>query len=453
MLYAIDKNTNSLPAIEAALNDLRQIINYRIKAWFNGENIAFNDLVGKLQLGGNLLRDEVLNEMNFVPRTEEMVIILTAIAPHVLPNFFESVIMERMPNGGDFPEFGGVKGTNYRGMLPTGETIQFILAGMDINERIDAQDYFGSDHFFYKQDILWIERMKEGEPVMSGKLIVSQEWLHKLLTGKELSPQFDTEFPARCITTSMTWDDLVLNNNTADHVNDLKIWLECNKAVLSDTSLGRKIKPGYRVLFHGPSGTGKTLTATLLGKQFERDVYRIDLSQVVSKYIGETEKNLEKVFLKASHKDWILFFDEADALFGKRTNVQSSHDKYANQEVSYLLQRIEDFSGLLILASNLKTNMDDAFVRRFHSIVHFPAPNQQERLQLWYKTMPSFIEQEEDLDLRFFAEKYELTGAAILNVVHNACLKSVSRKDNFLRHKDLLEAIRKEFRKEERTMG
>lgn len=453
MLYAIDKSTIPSPPIEAALNDLRQIITYRIKAFFNGEQIVFADLIDKQPLSSDLLRDEISVELNRVLHTEELIIILTAIAPHVLPNFFESIIMEQLPNGGDFSEFGGVKGTNHRGMLPTGETIQFILAGMNISQRIDVQNYFGSDHFFYKQDILWIERMKEGEPVMSGKLIVSQEWLHKLLTGKELSPQFDTEFPARCITTSMTWDDLVLNNNTADHVNDLKIWLECNKAVLSDTSLGRKIKPGYRVLFHGPSGTGKTLTATLLGKQFERDVYRIDLSQVVSKYIGETEKNLENVFLKASHKDWILFFDEADALFGKRTNVQSSHDKYANQEVSYLLQRIEDFSGLLILASNLKTNMDDAFVRRFHSIVHFPAPNQQERLQLWYKTMPSFIEQEEDLDLRFFAEKYELTGAAILNVVHNACLKSVSRNDTFLRHKDILEAIRKEFRKEERTMG
>jgi SpoVK/Ycf46/Vps4 family AAA+-type ATPase len=110
---------------------------------------------------------------------------------------------------------------------------------------------------------------------------------------------------------------------------------------------------------------------------------------VVSKYIGETEKNLEKVFVKAENKNWILFFDEADALFGKRTNVQNSHDRYANQEVSYLLQRIEDFPGLLILASNLKSNMDDAFLRRFHTIIHFAIPNAFERLKLWEKAFPA----------------------------------------------------------------
>src|ERR1044071_9620636 len=122
------------------------------------------------------------------------------------------------------------------------------------------------------------------------------------------------------------------------------------------------LKRGYKALFYGPSGTGKTLTATLLGKQFDRDVYRVDLSQVVSKYIGETEKNLEKIFTRAENRNWILFFDEADALFGKRSNVQSAHDKYANQEVSYLLQRVEDYNGLLILASNFKNNIDEAFL-------------------------------------------------------------------------------------------
>src|SRR5690606_11585436 len=123
------------------------------------------------------------------------------------------------------------------------------------------------------------------------------------------------------------------------------------------------IKPGYRTLFYGPPGTGKTLTAMLLGKEFQRNVFRIDLSQVVSKYIGETEKNLEKIFQRAANKEWILFFDEADALFGKRTSVKDAHDRYANQEVSYLLQRVEDFPGLVILASNYKNNIDKAFVR------------------------------------------------------------------------------------------
>ena len=137
------------------------------------------------------------------------------------------------------------------------------------------------------------------------------------------------------------------------------------------------LKPGFKALFHGLPGTGKTLTAMLIGKKTGLDIYRVDLSQMVSKYIGETEKNLAKVFDKAEHKNWILFFDEGDALFGKRTNTKDAHDRYANQQVSYLLQRIEEYDGLVILATNLKNNIDDAFLRRFQSIIHFPMARTQ----------------------------------------------------------------------------
>jgi len=127
-----------------------------------------------------------------------------------------------------------------------------------------------------------------------------------------------------------------------------------------------------RILFIGAPGTGKKTLASLIGQQSGKEVYRIDLSMIMSKYIGETEKNLSKVFDAAEHKDWILFFDEADALFEKKTNVRDAHDKYANQEVAYLLQRIEDYNGLVILATNMKNNIDDAFTRRFQTIISFP---------------------------------------------------------------------------------
>ena len=283
--------------------------------------------------------------------------------------------------------------------------------------------------------------------------MITDEWLQKLLFDKTSAPKFSTDFPAKKIETSMSWNDLVLSPYTLKQINDIQLWLQHNNYILKDAVLGRKIKPGYRVLFYGPPGTGKTLTATLLGNQFQKDVYRIDISQVVSKYIGETEKNLEKIFAKAEHKNWILFFDEADALFGKRTNVQNSHDRYANQEVSYLLQRIEDFPGLLILASNFKSNMDEAFLRRFHTIVHFPSPNAQERLQLWQKTFPAFCKPEPSINLIELSEKYDLSGAAILNVVHYAALKAASQKNEHIKFDDIIEGVRKEFRKEERSLS
>ena len=127
-----------------------------------------------------------------------------------------------------------------------------------------------------------------------------------------------------------------------------------------------------RILFIGPPGTGKKTLASLIGEQLGTDVYKIDLSMVVSKYIGETEKNLELIFARAENKGWILFFDEADALFGKRTNVRDAHDRYANIEIAYLLEKIEKYNGIVILATNMKSNIDEAFKRRFQTIISFP---------------------------------------------------------------------------------
>ena len=173
------------------------------------------------------------------------------------------------------------------------------------------------------------------------------------------------------LATKQSWNELALDKETTGQVEEIKNWLKQSSSLKAGISVKKKLKPGFRALFYGPSGTGKTLAAALIGKELNKPVYRVDLSKLVSKYIGETEKNLESVFAGAKDKDWILFFDEADALLGKRTNVKDSHDKYANQEVSYLLQRVEEYNGLVILASNMKNNIDDAFTRRFNLIIRF----------------------------------------------------------------------------------
>jgi SpoVK/Ycf46/Vps4 family AAA+-type ATPase len=161
------------------------------------------------------------------------------------------------------------------------------------------------------------------------------------------------------VNTDLSWNDLKLHTETLQQVNEIKKQLK----TLSSA--------GQLALFHGPAGTGKTLTAALLGKEFNKPVYKIDLSKVLSKYIGETEKNLNAVFADAEREGAILFFDEADALFGKRTEVKDAHDRYANIEVSYLLQKIENYNGLIILAANKKSNIDDAFTRRLRFIIDF----------------------------------------------------------------------------------
>ena len=173
------------------------------------------------------------------------------------------------------------------------------------------------------------------------------------------------------LSTNQSWTDLALDKAALNQVEEIKAWLRQSSSAKPDSRLKKKLKPGFLVLFDGPAGAGKASTAALIGQEFNKPVYKVDLSMVVSKYIGETEKNLELLFARAEDKDWILFFDEADALFGKRTDVKDSHDKYANQEVSYLLQRMEDYNGLVILATNMKSNTDDAFTRRFNLILRF----------------------------------------------------------------------------------
>ncbi|WP_341328767.1 ATP-binding protein [Methylotuvimicrobium sp. KM2] len=382
------------------------------------------------------------------PSLEEFVILLLAIVPHLQPHFFNKLIAEFLPEGGDFPEFGGVKGTNHRGILPTGETVQFILAGDDLEKRLEVQKIFSDDHWFAKQKILRLDPVPEGEPIMSGRLMLDPEIVEWLTLGTVSKPRFSIDFPAEYIETEMAWDDLVLPPSTLKQIREIEHWIEYNDTLLQDWGMKKKIKPGYRALFYGPPGTGKTLTATLLGKQTGKDVFRIDLSRVVSKYIGETEKNLSRLFDKAENKDWILFFDEADALFGKRTDIRDAHDKYANQEVAYLLQRIENYNGLVILASNQRANIDEAFVRRFQAIIHFPMPGAEERYEIWRKTIPEQLEVHVDIDWRQVANRYELSGASILNVTHYCAVEIMASQSTRLDLRRLETAIQREFIKE-----
>ena len=226
---------------------------------------------------------------------------------------------------------------------------------------------------------------------------------------------------------------------------------DLNLALLALTSLKKScfsLSVALKHLAMLPPGTGKTLTATLLGNETGKPVFRIDLSMVISKYIGETEKNLSNLFDKAQNKNWILFFDEADALFGKRTSVKDAHDRYANQEVAYLLQRIEDYPGLTILASNFKSNIDDAFLRRFNAIIYFPMPQYEERLTLWQKAFPEQVHFAQDVNFEQLAKQYPLSGSHIMNIVHYVCLQSLVKKTTLVTQASVVQGIQREIAKE-----
>jgi hypothetical protein len=227
---------------------------------------------------------------------------------------------------------------------------------------------------------------------------------------------------ARRLISSQTWDDLVLPAATLRQVRELAEAIRYRHIVYDDWGFARKYHgiEGLKVLFAGGSGTGKTMTAAVIGNYLELEVFRIDLSGVVSKYIGETEKNLDCVFAAARGSQSILFFDEADALFGKRSEVNDAHDRYANIEVAYLLQKLEEHDGPVILATNLRRNIDEAFMRRLHYVVEFPAPDEEHRLKLWLKIFPEKAPLDDAIDFSFLAAKFQLTGGDIRNVALDA---------------------------------
>ncbi|HKJ78229.1 MAG TPA: ATP-binding protein, partial [Prolixibacteraceae bacterium] len=312
--------------ISKTLNYLKEVIEWRLETSLK-DNLKTQPDFKKVFSNDNFQLFRFCKEFEF--NENEIIILLLALVPHISPGFINTIISNYLSTGGDFPEFGGVKGKNHRGILPTGETVLYILAGKDIEKRIEVSKVFDDNHLFARKNILHLETQGKGEPRMSGRLVLDEEYVDLFTTGKVSKPRLSSNFPAELISTGLEWTDLVLRKQTLEEIREIEIWLKYNDRLLNDWNLNKKVKPGYKVLFHGPSGTGKTMTACLLGKLTGRDVYRIDLSTVVSKYIGETEKNLSKLFNKAANKNWILFFDEADSLFGKRTNVRDAHDKYA----------------------------------------------------------------------------------------------------------------------------
>ncbi|MGN9907809.1 ATP-binding protein [Phytohabitans sp. LJ34] len=244
------------------------------------------------------------------------------------------------------------------------------------------------------------------------------------------------------------WDDLVLPADRLAQLREVCQHVEWRHTVFDRWGFDRRLSlgKGLTVLFAGPSGTGKTMAAEVIANELGLDLYKIDLSQVISKYIGETEQRLERIFVAAQESNAILFFDEADAIFGKRSEVRDAHDRYANIETSYLLQRMEAYEGTTILATNLRRNLDEAFLRRLSFAVDFPHPGAAQRLEIWRKVWPAEAPREAGLDLAFMAQQFELPGGHIRNVALNAAFLAAAN-GGVVAMPHLLAATQREYQK------
>ncbi|MDO6595312.1 ATP-binding protein [Oceanihabitans sp. 2_MG-2023] len=439
--------TETLKTIYNEIDWLQKVIDQVLKSYLKQEDNQnkWQDIpLPNLENKRDYYATSVINwELNIYQR----LVLVLAMTPNIKPEILDVFLEKNQIYKREFTAFGGIIDEKHRGFLPTGETVMFLISATNPALRYEAMHLFNRDSILIKEDVIALSKTKKYIPKYNGILSLNDQWLDYFITGYMQEVKQIPSFLAKKISTKLEWNDLVLDNTVLDQIFEIKTWLQHGSTIMKDWKLEQRLKPGFRAFFHGPPGTGKTLTATLLGKVTNRDVYRIDLSMVISKYIGETEKNLSKLFDKAEQKGWILFFDEADALFGKRTNVSDAHDSYANQEVSYLLQRIEDFSGVVILSSNLKNNIDQAFIRRFQSIIPFSMPNANSRYQLWKNTFSNGCKLSKDIDVRQLAQDYELSGGGINNVLRFCALKAVERNSIEVTKKELLEGIKKEFQK------
>jgi SpoVK/Ycf46/Vps4 family AAA+-type ATPase len=272
--------------------------------------------------------------------------------------------------------------------------------------------------------------------------------LYDLFAAARIQSGNDLATLARKVLPKATWNDLILPPDQLSQVRAICQQVKYQHIVYGQWGFGQKLSlgKGLNALFSGPPGTGKTMTAEVVANELGLDLYKIDLSQIVSKYIGETEKNLNRIFTAAEQTNAILFFDEADALFGKRSEVKDAHDRYANIEIAYLLQKMEEYEGITILTTNLMQNLDDAFTRRIRFIVEFPFPEAEYRLEIWRHIFPSATPISDEVNFETIAQRFKLAGGNIRNIALAAAFLAAEAGQS-VGTPHLLQAIRQEFQK------
>lgn len=445
----MEKLTENAAFSTYELQWLAKVLDTRFKLYFNNpcDYTSINEIAPPELDENNGTYAQFVKDNHL--KAEERIALIMALAPYLKPELLDVFFTRNVNYDRHFTEFGGTKGKNFNGFIPTGETLLFVIGGEDVAARLQMHFFLLNHSILIKKNVLRILSVENYEPFMSGTLSINSEYLSFFTNGELNKPNYSIDFPAKLVETKSTWDDLVLDDYVREEVEEIRTWVAWNSSD-ANSSLKTQVKPGYRCLFYGPPGTGKTLTASLLGKATGKDVYKIDLSMIVSKYIGETEKNLSSVFDMAENKNWILFFDEADALFGKRSQATSSNDRHSNQEIAYLLQRIEDFPGLIILATNLKSNMDEAFSRRFQTMIHFAMPSVEQRLRLWQMAFRYIEHDSSNIDFKTIAQRYTLAGGAIVNVVMHCALQI--QKGNAITEAVIMNGVKKELYKEGKTI-
>ncbi|MFL5764760.1 MAG: ATP-binding protein [Bacteroidia bacterium] len=344
--------------------------------------------------------------------------------------------------------FGGVFHQDSGKFYPTLRTALFLLTGGDDEQMSYYVSKFDNRSKLFTSGLLQTSIPEGTRNFLDHQLVFNDQFLPAILHGLPPGLDGDAGFPARRSKRTHTMKDVVLDEKTLAELEKLRRFAR-NMKKLWDLPNGSKYRQNFIGIFSGDPGTGKSHTAEAIGNELSLPVYKVNFAQLVSKYIGETEKNLEKIFDRFSGHPTILFFDEAESIFSKRIEVKDSHDKHSNNEQSFLLQKIEEYNGIVILATNvqnLSQYFDKAFQRRIRQIVTFSFPESQERLLLWKNALAAPFRYEEGLP-ETLAKSYQLSGGGIYNVISEAVIEALDRDTQLITFELLEQAMMDEFKK------
>lgn len=366
---------------------------------------------------------------------------------------------------GTYPLIGGELTNQKRRFQPSSQTFLFLVAGADVIRQGQVQYHFQVQHPLIRDEVIQLRSFRSThtdnqeayDEWLYKRIILHKDYYHYFMGGQMPRPEDNKNLPLTKLDTSLTFEDLVLPTQTRHDLKPLLDYAQNGQAIFNDAQLSSGFKKGYIALLYGAPGTGKTLIATTIGKKLGLVTYQLELAQTVSKYIGETSKNINQVFQELERtiehlkgKPSILFIDEADALVGKRSEVKDSKDRYANMDVSNLLQKLEGFPGLVIMASNFQQNFDPAIKRRIDSFVQIPQPEASQRAELWKRYLPAHLQYPTPDFAQQLGEKFRLTGAQINNIMKQVLITTYSQGIDTVDFEHHLEpAIKKEYIKNE----
>ncbi|KOY86202.1 hypothetical protein AD998_08630 [bacterium 336/3] len=427
MQFSSENFTSNTQALEKELEWLITIIQARFKEITEDKVIKFPNPPQLIQKSYyNAFLENVPENL----KTPVRLLLILSMAKALRPSVLELLHVNNPYTQKNYANFGIIAENSF--VMPSVQTFLYLATGENIADRVFLGNFFNPDNIFLANNI--IELRGQSKDLYQKTIHISDEYFEYFTTGNSYQYQYSEDFPATLYTTEENWDDLILPERTTFYLQDIFAWMRNYNTIVQDPTF-KKFTKGMKFLLHGEPGTGKSISVALFGKDFGKPVYRIDLSQVVSKWVGETSKNIGKIFDIARNKDWILFFDEGDALFGKRTENNSANDRYGNQEIAYLLQRIEDHKGIIFMATNKLPNMDKAFVRRFNVRVPFPIPDANTRYDIWCEAFKDL--ELGNVNFEYFAAKVDNTGASIRSFARYCKIWMLEKNMKHLNHDEV----------------